>query len=118
MKIRRPPEVLRTYILHDRVFCARCIARKPKNIIDMNLGKMRPNWLQDRNYGWYWCISRGRGYHACEQSSVKIQSIDEQVVREVRRLIIPDGFRERVEATIRGKLENAKKKGAKCSFNM
>jgi site-specific DNA recombinase len=33
-KTRRSPEVLRTYLLHDRVYCARCTARKPTTLED------------------------------------------------------------------------------------
>ncbi|MCA9936215.1 MAG: recombinase family protein, partial [Anaerolineales bacterium] len=105
-KTRRPPEIMRTYILHDRIFCARCTARKPTTLEDANYGKMRPSWDPKRDKGWYRCIARDRGYLPCEQSLIETKSVDDQVVEQLSKLIIPDGFRERVEQAVQSNVEN------------
>ena len=105
-KTRRPPEVLRTYILNDRVFCARCTARKPTTLEDANYGKMRPSWDPKRDKGWYRCVARDRGYLDCEQPLIETATVDEQVVAQLSQLIIPEGFRERVEQAVRSNVEN------------
>jgi len=97
----------RTYILHDRVFCMRCTARKPKTLNDTKYGKMRPSWDPKRDKGWYRCIARDRGYLACEQALINTKSVDDQVVAELSKLTIPEGFRTRVEEAIRRNVENA-----------
>lgn len=104
--IRHHPQSVRTYLLHDRVFCARCTARKPTTLEDANYGKMRPNWEKRRDMGWYRCIARSRGYYPCEQPLIDTSLVDEQVVKELSRLTIPDGFRERVEEAVRSNVEN------------
>ena len=105
-RIRRSPQVFRTYILHDRVFCLRCMAQKPSKLVDKNYGKMRPSWNPKQNQGWYRCIARDRGYHHCEQALIRTNLLDEQVVEELSKLAIPEGFRQRVEEAIRNKVEH------------
>jgi DNA invertase Pin-like site-specific DNA recombinase len=105
-RTRRPPEVLHTYILHDRVFCARCTSRKPVTLEDANYGKMRPSWNLKRDQGWYRCIARDRGYLSCDQPLIDTALVDEQVVAELSQLTIPEGFRERVEQAVRSNVEN------------
>ncbi len=103
---RRPPEITRTYILHDRIYCARCTARKPTTLEDANYGKMRPSWDPKRDKGWYRCVARDRGYLRCDQPLIGVESVDAQVVEELSRLTIPEGFRERVEEAVRNNVEN------------
>ncbi|MBE7533653.1 MAG: recombinase family protein [Ardenticatenaceae bacterium] len=103
---RRPPEITRTYILHDRIYCARCTARKPTTLEDANYGKMRPSWDPKRDKGWYRCVARDRGYLRCDQPLIDVESVDAQVVEELSRLTIPEGFRERVEEAVCNNVEN------------
>jgi hypothetical protein len=37
-KYRKPASRFHTYVLHDRVFCARCVTRKPDGLQDANYG--------------------------------------------------------------------------------
>lgn len=106
-RVRRPPTTVRIYVLHDRVFCARCIVRKPIDLKDNNYGKMRPNWSSSRDMGYYRCIAHNRGYHKCEQKATQIDFVDTQVVRALSTLVIPLGFKERVENAVRNRVENA-----------
>jgi site-specific DNA recombinase len=34
----------RVYLLHDRVYCANCIANRPQALVDANFGRMRPKF--------------------------------------------------------------------------
>ena len=106
-KKRHAPDVLRTYILHDRVYCARCVSAKPTGLVDGNYGKMRPGWDHRREQASYRCLARDRGYHRCEQSYTDVDLIDEQVAEALADLVIPDGFQERVEEAVRSKVEHA-----------
>lgn len=103
---RRPPEVTRTYLLHDRVFCARCIATKPETLQDVKYGKMRPGFNPKQDVAYYRCMARDRGYHKCAQPAIRTNQVDEQVRQELARLVIPEGFRDRVEAAVRNNIEN------------
>ena len=105
---RRPPATVRIYLLHDRVFCSRCMSRKPTKLEDKNFGKMRPGWNNIVNEGKYRCIARDRGYFHCDQSYVAAPLINEQVITALANLTIPDGFRERVEAAVRSRADNEK----------
>ena len=97
---------MRTYILHDRIFCARCVAIKPADITDERYGKMRPAWYERDQIAKYRCLCRDRGYNDCGQPFVEENSINEQVVNELRHLTIPEGFRERVEQAVQSKAEH------------
>lgn len=99
-------KMMRTYTLHDRVYCARCVATKPQELVDERYGKMRVAWVERDQLGQYRCVARDRGYHKCAQSAVPDNVIDEQVVASLSQLVIPDGFRERVEEAVRGRVEN------------
>lgn len=100
------PEKKRTYILQDRVFCARCTVRKPMTLKDVYYGKMRPVWYSRLGYGRYRCVARHRGYIACEQSYVDTKLVDAQVLQELFRLTIPDGLHGRIEDAVRNNVEN------------
>ena len=78
-KVFSRPATVRTYVLHDRTFCARCIARKEEGIADERIGKMRPAWNKKRNYGIYRCVAHDRGYQKCDQPSIRIENLDDQV---------------------------------------
>jgi site-specific DNA recombinase len=99
-KVRRHPGVVHTYLLQDKVFCARCMGRKPLDIEDANYGKMRAGWLKRLDTGSYRCQARDRGYHRCEQSYVLAEDIDAQVVNVLKNLTIPKGVTERIDAAI------------------
>ena len=106
-RISHSPAQIRTYVLHDRVYCSRCISSKPTNLIDRNYGKMRPGWDHRRDRGHYRCIARDRGYKECEQGYITSELVNEQVIKALSTLKIPDGFQERVETAIRNKVEHA-----------
>jgi hypothetical protein len=98
---------MHTYILHNHIYCARCVAGKPHDLVDDNYGKMRPHWNPRTQEGEYLCIARDRGYHACGQSYVLSATIDAQVAAILARLEIPDGYRERVEQAVQNRVDNA-----------
>ncbi len=106
MRYRKTESEMRTYVLHDRVYCARCIARKPHDVSDDNYGRMRPQYQKEKGYGWYRCIAHDRGYETCGQGAVRVDSIDAQVVAVLSNLRIPDGFRQRVETAVRNRVEH------------
>lgn len=99
-KVRRHPAVVHTYLLQDKVFCARCMGRKPLDVEDNNYGKMRAGWRKYQNVGSYRCQARDRGYHPCEQSYVLADTLDQQVVRLLNSLTIPDGIEERIALAV------------------
>lgn len=101
------PSQHRTYILHDRVFCAECIAHKPAGLVDEYYGKMRPFWHTNNAKAYYRCLARQRGYEACGQPFIEVDKLDEQVVAILSNLMIPDGFRERVETAVQNRVDNA-----------
>jgi len=98
---------VRTYALQDRVYCARCTASKPEDVVDLNFGKMRPNWYVARDIGYYRCHAHNRGYRKCEQSSIPIHVVDDYVVYALFQLEIPVGFQERVEKAVQQQVDNA-----------
>ncbi|MBN1875206.1 MAG: recombinase family protein [Anaerolineae bacterium] len=98
--------VMRTYVLHDRVYCAHCVSNMPSGLVDENYGKMRPYWDHRREYGYYRCLCKERGYRPCPQHAVREESVNEQVIDVLTHLEIPDNFRERVEAAVRDRVEN------------
>ena len=106
-RVFHAPAQIRTYILHDRVYCARCVAMKPAKLVDNNYGKMRPAWDHRRDRGHYRCIARDRGYHSCEQGYTVTSLVNEQVIDALSTLTIPEGFQERVEEAIRSRVEHA-----------
>lgn len=101
------PSQHRIYLLHDRVFCAECIAHKPQGLVDDNYGKMRPFWHTDNEKAYYRCLARQRGYAPCGQPYIDVADLDDQVVAILSNLTIPDGFRERVEAAVQNRVDNA-----------
>jgi len=103
---RKPTNRRRTYILHDRVFCAECVAHKPQGLVDDLYGKMRPFWHNQNEKGYYRCLARDRGYEACSQGYIGVEELDEQVVYVLSHLSIPEDYRERVESAVRSRVEN------------
>ena len=106
-KRRKPYHRVRTYLLHDRVYCARCIARKPKDLEDLKYGKMRPAFSAREDQAWYRCLCRDRGYGECSQGYIKVEVLDAQVKLAIESLTIPNGFKQRVEYAIQNKVEHA-----------
>ncbi len=98
--------VMRTYVLHDRVYCAHCVSNMPSGLVDENFGKMRPYWDKRREYGYYRCLCKERGYRPCPQYAIQEDSVNEQVIDVLTHLDIPENFRERVEAAVRDRVEN------------
>lgn len=103
------PSRMNTYIMVNRVYCARCAINKPAGLTDDRYGKMRPS-ADDRHSmprARYRCLSKDRGYDHCGQKQVLVEDIDRQVVDVLTNMQIPDGFRERVEAAVKNRVENA-----------
>jgi hypothetical protein len=98
--------VMRTYVLHDRVYCAHCVSNMPSGLVDENYGKMRPYWDKRREYGYYRCLCKERGYRPCPQYAIQEDSVNEQVIDVLTHLEIPDNFRDRVETAVRDRVEN------------
>ena len=103
----KAPATIRTYILHDRVYCLRCLSMKPEGLVDDNYGKMRPSYDNRREQAWYRCQSRTRGYHNCTQGYADENKLNDQVVQALATLEIPTGFKDRVEAAVQAKVEHA-----------
>ncbi len=103
---KKAPSQHRTYILHDRVYCAQCVANKPHGLVDDNYGKMRPFWHKQNEKAYYRCRARERGYEPCGQGFMDVETLDEQVVAILSNLRIPDGFRDRVEDAVQSRVEN------------
>jgi site-specific DNA recombinase len=101
------PSQVRTYLLSDRTYCARCVATKPHDLVDGNYGKMRAKWSNRDSMSWYTCLSRDRGYHKCAQKLMQTTKVDEQVVAALKDLVIPEGLQERVEVAVRSRVEHA-----------
>ncbi len=103
------PTRVDTYIMADRVYCARCAINKPSGLVDEHYGKMRPS--ADIRYAVptarYRCLCVDRGYGNCGQKQVAVADIDRQVVEILSRIQIPEGFRERVESAVQSRVENA-----------
>lgn len=97
----------RVYVLYDRVFCARCVGNKPAGLVDDNFGRMRPKYHNQRGYGYYHCLSHDRGYGRCGQRAIPVHDVDAQVVEILTNMEIPRGFKERVEAAVQNRVENA-----------
>ncbi len=106
VKYRKTASTMRTYMLHDRVYCARCIANKPPGIADDNYGKMRPRWAERDRYGYYSCLAKSRGYEKCGQKTANVAKIDSQVIDVLSNLNIPEGFEKRVEEAVQANIDN------------
>jgi hypothetical protein len=96
----------RTYILRDRVFCARCVTSKPVELVDETYGRMLPGWNEGVLRAYYRCLACELAHRECGQGYVEDSLIDEQVVNSLSHLVIPDGFREHVEAAVRARVED------------
>ncbi len=103
------PSRVHTYVMSDRVYCARCAINKPTGLVDERYGKMRPS--ADERYSVpkarYRCLCIDRGYENCGQKQIQVDVIDQQVVQILSGLKIPEGFRERVEEAVQNRVENA-----------
>ena len=104
--IRKAPSQHRTYILHDRVYCAECIANMPHGLVDERYGKMQAFWHRQNEKAYYRCRARERGYEPCGQGFIDVDSLDEQVVAILSALEIPEDYKERVESAVRSRVEN------------
>jgi hypothetical protein len=97
---------MRTYILPDRVYCARCIAEDHENLDDANYGKMRVAWYDRINAAQYRCIARDRGYRKCGQSYVREKAVLDQVVQILSAMDLPPNAMARVEAAVQRRESN------------
>lgn len=97
---------MRSYILPDRVFCARCIAEDDQHYDDPNFGRMRIAWYSRINAAQYRCIARDRGYRACGQGYVREEHVLKQVVEMMTQLDVPADVMKRIEDLVKSREEN------------
>jgi DNA invertase Pin-like site-specific DNA recombinase len=105
-KTFKSASTMRIYPLHDRVYCALCIANKPIGLVDDNYGRMRPSFIKKNDRAWYRCLARSRGYGKCAELFIAADELDRQVVDILSNLVIPEGLRERVESAVRTRVED------------
>lgn len=98
---------MHTYILHDRVFCARCIANMPHGLVHENCGRMRPYFHKQNHIAYYHCIAHIQGYKSCGQSVVQESELNSQIIAILSNLPIPADYQEQIEQAVRNKIENA-----------
>lgn len=106
LKARHSPSTERAYILHDRVYCAQCTQNMPAGLMDENYGKMRPKWDYRGQVAYYYCTSGHRGYTPCGSPRIEAGYLDASVAFVIANMQIPEGFRDRIEAAIRSRVEN------------
>ncbi len=106
MKVRHAVGKVNTYVLGDRVFCARCAVRKPADTADEGYGRMRPGHQVRGDYFFYRCMAHERGYHTCGQPFAHADALDAQLLEELASLTLPDDVRERIEQAVAGRIEN------------
>ena len=105
-RVRHKVSTIRSYTLQDRVYCARCLARKPDNLVDDNYGKMRPNWIERDKLAYYRCIAHARGYEPCGQRYIRVEVLDQQIYEILSNLSFSDDIQARIEQAVKGRIEN------------
>ena len=106
IKHRKSSSQMRTYILHDRVYCARCVAITPAGLVDDKYGKMRPYYQKQDDIEYYRCMARDRGYKKCGQKAVHTSTIDEQVIAILSSLKVPDDYRPAIEMEVQNRVDH------------
>ncbi len=106
LRSRTSPSKERIYVLHDRVYCARCAVNKPVELIDDNYGRMHAKYQTSKGYAYYRCIARQRGYDKCCQCAVPVLDIDNQLVEALATLKLPPDYRELIDHAVRSRAEN------------
>ena len=81
------------YLLRNLIYCYRCCSNPPDEATVPYYGKMRPKAMAKGRWRYYRCRARELGY-SCEQKSVRVEPIDEQVVAILTNLKPPDDWRE------------------------
>lgn len=103
---RDAPHQIKTYLLNDRLFCARCIARKPHGLVHARYGRMRSHWSNGKERASYHCLAHNHGYEKCGQKGVPVSLIDDQLVHALKNLYIPEYHKGQVEHEINSLIEN------------
>ena len=104
--LRKKISKVRSYTLIDRLYCARCLAKKPENLRDDNYGKMRPTWLERDQIAYYRCLAHARGYERCGQKYVRVDTLDQQIFEILSNLVIPDDVMKRIEVAVKSRIDN------------
>ena len=81
------------YLLRNLVYCYRCCSNPPDEKTVPNFGKMRPQAVEKGRWRYYRCRASELGY-SCEQRSIHVETIDEQVVAILTNLKPPKNWRE------------------------
>ena len=94
-----------SYVLGDRVYCARCAERKPSGLVDAGYGRMRPSRARGEK-SYYRCLAHERGYDRCAQEFVRVAAIDAQLLSMLSNLELPDDITDRIERAVQLRSEN------------
>ncbi|MCP4416284.1 MAG: recombinase family protein [Chloroflexi bacterium] len=82
------------YLLRTLIYCHNCLSNPPEDKTFRLFGMMRPqSQSKGSKYQYYRCRSKELGYD-CEQKSVRVPVIDEQVINILMQLKPPKGWRE------------------------
>ena len=100
--------IIQTYLLHDRVYCARCVLNKPDELTDENYAKMRVSWNPRKQDGDYRCLSAERGYQKCGQKAHDSKSIDTQVIGALSNLTLPPNRKNQVLQVIQDRISEGR----------
>jgi site-specific DNA recombinase len=83
----------RPYLLRTLVYCHNCCSNPPEGKTFRLYGLMRPQSVsKESNYRYYRCRSKELGYD-CEQKSVHVETIDDQVINILMQLKPPEEWR-------------------------
>jgi len=81
------------YLLRNLVYCYRCCSNPPDDEkLFRHFGKMRPKAISKGKWRYYMCRSGEFGI-SCEQGSVPVETIDDQVVTVLMNLKPPEDWR-------------------------
>jgi len=100
------PQVMRTYIAQNKVYCARCTANRPQGLNDERYGKMGAYFHTENGYALYRCKCAMRGYASCGQSQPRVDDLDNQLVTILTHIRIPADYRRRIEEAVSTRVEH------------
>jgi hypothetical protein len=95
-----------TYIVGDRVFCARCAERKPIDLVDDAFGRVRPATAAKGEKSYYRCLAHERGYQRCGQGFIRVDDVDAHLQSILTNLALPEDMNARIEHAVQTRSEN------------
>ena len=87
------------YLLRNVIYCHRCFRNPPEGKAFRLFGKMRCQAQKGGKHRYYRCRAKQLGYE-CDQPSVKVENIDDQVVNILMNLQPPKDWRKGVTQAI------------------